>query len=287
VEANTTNSFLEPPASTTTVQAPEARLSWCSGDSRLVGGHSPSGHPSVVDSWLIVDGRLRALELHEERFRRSCAQLLPSLSESTLSDFLLAVRSTLPYTGRWFPRVEAYADSDPELMLWLRPAPNQMSSIALWVPPHPDPRTSPYIKGPDLGVLAAFREQARAEGADDALLCTTDGRALETAHAALVWWREETLCLPALELPTLPSVTRTLLVELARRRGIEVIHEHCDVAELYTLETWTVNALHGIRRVSRWLGTDGPRTAPVVASRAQSWAMALDELMLQELATVG
>jgi branched-subunit amino acid aminotransferase/4-amino-4-deoxychorismate lyase len=130
-------------------------------------------------------------------------------------------------------------------------------------------------------VLAELRERACLAGADDALLCTGDGSVLETAHSSLVWWRDERLYLPAAELPTLPSVTRALVVGLAERRGVTVAFEHIQAHEVSALDAWTLNALHGIRPVSGWLGSTGSRHArSSVGSRPEEWSVALDELMV-------
>ena len=254
----------------------DERLFWFS-DEGLTPDEGASGaEPLVVDSWLVEDGLVRGLDLHEQRFRQACLRLLPSIPERALNDFLTAVRSQLPREGRWFPRVEAHTGACSRLALRLRPAPAYAGPIALWVPPRPDPRVAPRVKGPDLAALSALRERARAAGADDAVLYTVEGTVLETAHSALVWWRGETLCVPAVDLTVLPSVTKTLIVALAERLGIEVNHECCRVDEVVSLRAWTVNALHGIRPVSRWVGSAGVESAASAVALADEWLARLD-----------
>lgn len=205
--------------------------------------------PLVADSWLVADGRVRALDRHLTRFRNSCAALLPDLTP-VLDGFLAGIPQRLPVTGRWFPRIEAYPDEGPErLALRVRPAPEPTGSVALWYPPEPDPRHHPTVKGPDLDVLAALRSRAPS-GTDDALLCTPDGFVLEAAHSAMLWWRGDTLCLPEADLPVLPSVTVSLLLEAAAATGTTVAHERCRPHDLADAEVWSANALHGLRTVS-------------------------------------
>jgi branched-subunit amino acid aminotransferase/4-amino-4-deoxychorismate lyase len=208
--------------------------------------------PLVIDSWLWSQGGARGVDLHEERFRRSCTAILPGLDGVELERFLAAARSALPATGRWFPRLEAYPGG--RLALWLRPAPPPATEARLWVPAEPDRRRRPEMKGPDLGVLAALRAEARSHGADDALLWAADGTVLEAAHAALVWWRDGALCAPDPGLPTLPSITRSLLLGMAAERAVPVRRERIRLRDLDGLEVWAVNALHGIRRVVGWCG---------------------------------
>lgn len=252
-----------------------ARFVWCAG--QLVSDSTPVRQPLIVDSWLMDDGRVRGLAMHERRFSQACTRLLPDLDGSTVRAFLSAVRLKLPRTGCWFPRIEAQRG---QLAVCLRPAPRRTEYATLWIPPDSDPRSSPQIKGPDLAILGELRERARRQGADDALLCAADGSVLEAAHSSLVWWRKDVLCLPTAESSILPSVTRRLLLELVQHRGGAVIRERMRPVELAAVETWTLNALHGIRPVSNWLGLDGAGEAgPPVRSRFREWATALDELM--------
>ncbi|TYK44030.1 aminotransferase class IV [Actinomadura decatromicini] len=234
------------------------------------------GAPAVVDSWLVADGRVRDLMLHGRRFLGACAELAPELSPATVLDFLDAVRHWLPSHGRWFPRIEAYGGPEPGLALWPRPAPAPgAGEVTLWIPPDPDPRVCPTVKGPDLRVLAGLRERAKAVGADDALLYGSGGTVLETAHSALVWWRGDELCVPEADLLVLPSVTRTHLERLAECWRCSVRRESVDLAELPALETWTLNALHGLRPVRAWIGADGRSTAARVSARAADWRRAV------------
>jgi branched-subunit amino acid aminotransferase/4-amino-4-deoxychorismate lyase len=234
--------------------------------------------PLVIDSWLVADGAVRALDMHERRFLDSCTRLLPHLDSENVESFLSQVRLALPSEGRWFPRIEAHAGPQVQLALWLRPAPELKRQTSLWVATEPDARRQPEVKGPDLPALAALRERASQAGADDALLSAPDGTVLEAAHSAIVWWRGETLCVPDAEGSMLPSVTRTLLLGLASGEGIPVIRERLSAVDLQAHETWTLNALHGIRPVPTWLGTGPPRSAPVEQARADVFSAALAEL---------
>jgi branched-subunit amino acid aminotransferase/4-amino-4-deoxychorismate lyase len=257
-----------------------ARLIFRPGEGLRDGKHVTQPAPLVADSWLVADGAALAIEQHERRFRESCRALLPQLDEQVLDGFLGETRAALPREGLWFPRLEAYASPETRLVLWLREAPELEQDTRLWVTAQPDPRRLPRIKGPDLPALAKLRERARSSGADDALLIGRDGAALEAAHAAIVWWRRNTLCMPVAESSLLPSVTRSVVLELARRRGIGLIRERMLPRELPALETWTLNSLHGIRPVTAWHGGPVPQTGAVSRERVDDWSAALAELMV-------
>lgn len=160
---------------------------------------------------------------------------------------------TLPRTGEWFPRVELGPRS-LELRLLLRHAPPLGAGVRVWAAGQSDPRIVPRRKGPDLGTLARVRERAAGQGAEEAVLVVPSGTVLEAATASVLWWEDDTLCLPPPRLPVLPGVTVALVQERARRDGIHVAHRERTVAELDGREVWLVNALHGIRPVTGWTG---------------------------------
>ncbi|MEU9344863.1 aminotransferase class IV [Streptomyces sp. NPDC048278] len=224
----------------------------------------------VADSWLVRDGRVRALDRHRDRFVRSCAEC-EGPPEYRLLEFWRAMTAALPRTGTWFPRVEL---TPHHVRLRLRPAPPLGTTVEVWAAGQPDPRTVPRRKGPDLGALARLRARAAEAGAQEAVLVTPSGVVLEAATTTVLWWEDDTLCLPPPRLPVLPGVTLALIQERAGHTGIRVAHHERTLAELTDREVWLVNALHGIRPVTRWVG--GPIEAGT-AARAPGWQKWLDE----------
>jgi branched-subunit amino acid aminotransferase/4-amino-4-deoxychorismate lyase len=138
-----------------------------------------------------------------------------------------------------------------------------------------DPRRVPRRKGPDLAVLAGLRAWASEQAAQEALLVSGTGLVLEAAHSSVLWWEGDRLCAPDPRLAILPGVTGDLIRERAAGLGIPVMFRRRPPAHLDGREVWLVNALHGIRPVTRWVG------APVVAGpavRAPEWRAWLDGL---------
>ena len=225
----------------------------------------------AADSWLVVDGRVRAVERHWARFGAACRE--HGVGLEALAAFRVEVERAVPAHGRWFPRVELR--DDRELAVRLRPAPAREPTVAAWIADVPDPRRAPRRKGPDLERLAALRERAAAHGAGEAVLRDGAGRLLEGAYTSLLWWDGETLCVVGDDAPILPGVTRALLLELARDRGTPVAQRRPAPHDLAGRETWLVSALHGIRAVTRW--TDGGPAAGG-AARAPGWQALLDGL---------
>ncbi|CAG7845764.1 Aminodeoxychorismate lyase [Pseudoclavibacter triregionum] len=224
----------------------------------------------VADSWLVRDGRVRALERHRARFEGSCAAAGCPVDEA----FWSAVVARLPREGAWFPRVElATGEQAPELRLRVRPAPPLGDRVALQAEPLADQRRAPLVKGPDLELLGRLRDGARSSGADELVLVDPDGRTLETATANLLWWDGATLCRPADALGVFPGVTAALCLDIAAQERIAVREEQAAPEDLREREVWLVNALHGIRSVSGW-GDEA--AAPADDDRLARWRAALD-----------
>ncbi|MEU3771920.1 aminotransferase class IV [Streptomyces sp. NPDC032472] len=246
-------------------------LVW-NGEQRALHPHrdtEPPAELAVADSWLVEDGRARALDLHFDRFSRSCTQHAGA-APAEVAAFLTAVREALPARGRWFPRIELTggAGAQLQLALRLRPAPPPGGPARLWVYEGPDPRAHPRIKGPDLHLLAAVREGAVRAGCDEALLLGPDGELREGAYSSVLWWHGDVLCAPPAEAQVLPGVTRQLLLDLARAEGRTVRLAPARLGDLDGAEVWITSALHGIRPVA---GRIAAGADPAPAHRFAAW----------------
>jgi branched-subunit amino acid aminotransferase/4-amino-4-deoxychorismate lyase len=229
----------------------------------------------AADSWLVEDGRVRAVERHWARFEATCRA--HGVRAGGLAHLRATVAREIPERGRWFPRVELRADG--QLALRVRPAPAREPTVVGWVADIADPRREPRRKGPDLKRLGALRERAKAHGAGEAILSDADGRLLEGAFTSLLWWEEETLWGVPEDAPILPGITRGLLLELARDRGTAVAERRPLLHELADRETWLVSALHGIRVVTGWANGGPPAGG---APRADGWQALLDGLTARQ-----
>ncbi|HET9253623.1 MAG TPA: aminotransferase class IV, partial [Pseudonocardiaceae bacterium] len=249
------------------------RLLWVAAERDFVPADEPDGI-TVMDSWLVENGRMRALSAHIRRFRTACTRMAVPGEQST--EFVHASVRRIPASGRWFPRVElVLTQGTPQFQLWIRPAPPRGDTVRLWISTEPDQRVHPSVKGADLDYLVALRRSAAAAGADEALILSPDGRVREGASTSVLWWRDDVLCAPPETSAVLPGVTRAVLLGLAAERGIRVEIEEPKPHDLAGLEVWAVNALHGIRSVRGWAGTPidaGP------AYRARRWNSRLDRL---------
>ncbi len=236
----------------------------------------------AADSWWVTSGSALALGLHRMRFLDAAAELAerhglaPEVDALDLDSFWDAAIASLPREGDWFPRVELRVQHDAaELLFRLRPAPERRRSITLATHHGSDPRTEPWVKGPDLEAMTRLRTEAQSRGADEAVLLAPEGYVAEGSTTCLVWWVGDALCVPSIELPRIDSVTLRSVLALATATGVDVLHDTVTPGELEGLEVWAVNALHGIRIVTGWI--DGPATAQQ-PGRLDAWRARLDAL---------
>jgi branched-subunit amino acid aminotransferase/4-amino-4-deoxychorismate lyase len=97
-------------------------------------------------------------------------------------------------------------------------------------------------------------EEARARGADDAVLLTAGGHVAEAAIWAVFWWEGDRVCAPTLSLGVLPSVARARVEELTggiyeRRVGLD---------EIRGTPLFVGNAVRGLIEVARFDGDKCP-----------------------------
>jgi len=207
----------------------------------------------VADSFLLVDGQVRSIDKHLDRFRFSVALKHPVLEQEAATFFEAALKM-LPKSGTWFPRLALTSVEPESFVLTLRQAPEITDTVILWTYPKPDPRQDLSVKGPELQLGATIRDQAIAQGADEAILLSADGFISEGSLSSLVWWEGETLVAPSDEIPWLESVTRQEVFEVAQSLGIITQTKKVKPEDLIGKEVWLLSSLQGIRVVKSWLG---------------------------------
>jgi branched-subunit amino acid aminotransferase/4-amino-4-deoxychorismate lyase len=227
----------------------------------------------VADSWLVTDGTTLALGLHRARFLGSMETDARGTTGADM--FWDAAIALIPRRGDWFPRVELQNRSGARLLVFrLRSAPERTNNVAVTTWREADPRTTPLIKGPDLAAMTRVRTTIQPLGASEAVLLE-NGYVVEGAFSGLLWWRGDILCGPPAEFDRVDSVTVRSVLALATALGVETYGEPVTPAELEGTELWSLNALHGIRIVTKWI--DGVALAQK-PGRLAAWRARLDAL---------
>lgn len=228
----------------------------------------------AADSWLVADGTVRALDLHRSRFFATVAAARHTAPD--VDAFWDAAVATIPRTGDWFPRVELRTQTGrPEMLFRLRPAPPLSRSIVLATHRDRDPRTRPRLKGPDLEAMVRLRTSVQALGAGDAVMLTPEGWIADGSTTCLAWWRGDALAIPSDDIARIDSVTLRSVLALATATGVDILHETATPEDVDGCEVWALNAVHGIRIVTEWIG--GPAVAEE-PGRLETWRRRLDAL---------
>lgn len=236
---------------------------------------APSAHPvsglEVADSFLVVDGFALCLERHRTRFLASATER-GWANESSAERFWDAAMAAIPPQGQWFPRLELRRSGDCwSLLLSVRVAPPRRKTVAVATFPGRDPRRAPAIKGPDLLALPELRGRVRSAGADEYVFLH-DGWIADGATTSVLWWRDGDLAVPADDIPRVAGTTASEIVHVAQTSGVRVVPQRATPADLEGAEVWAVNALHGIRMVTSWVGGPTVDSSQSARWRADLWS---------------
>jgi len=96
---------------------------------------------------------------------------------------------------------------------------------------------------------------AREQGADEALLRNSGGRIVEASAANLVGVRDGQVLSPGVAHGALPGITREVILEVAKLRGMSVVEKGFDAADLQTLDE--LFATSSIRELAPIVSVDG------------------------------
>ena len=210
--------------------------------------------------------RVRGLSRHLARFRTSVERATACITDAALHQqdrlhhrveaFLDESLREIAAFGDGFPRLELRMDAGggrPVLHLTLRPLPALGDTVELRTA-GPLELSYPDMKGPNIARLSAVNASLGAE----ALITDATGWVREGATTSLIWWDgEQGRVAPQGE--RVPSITEALIVGDASIRGEPLLPTQATVSEISQHEVWAVNALHGIRSVTRIDRVELPR----------------------------
>ncbi|WP_188726381.1 aminotransferase class IV [Pseudoclavibacter endophyticus] len=240
----------------------------------------PESPTTVIDSFLVRDGRAVRAGAHLERFVAALTSAFGTEAPSRAAVEVVWGEgiASIPREGDWFPlfqarrMLEAEASGAIALDVSVRPAPPLRTTTRLAVAG--DRRRFPLLKGADGERTASDRGTAREAGDDDALYVDAAGHVIEAANGAVIGWRHRpaqpdgpalTLVLPdtdrALPSTTVAAMLDTLGVpagpppapDAGATPDAHPVPPAAVSVERFTPaevdELWYVNALHGITPV--------------------------------------
>ena len=231
----------------------------------------------------VYAGRPFRLERHLERLSESAARLglvvprrIDQLASGALRaagpvDAFLRIYVTPGREGRGEPEALALVGELPPDLEELRARGVALITVRLGIDP---PWLLGGVKSTSYAVNMVALDEAKHQGADDAVFLAREDVVLEGPTTNLWWRRGETLHTPALELGVLAGVTRAVVVEEAPALGYRVEEGSYPVSELLAAdEAFTSSS---VREVMPVVSVDGTRIGdgrPGPAARALQEAL--------------
>ncbi|CAN5166468.1 aminotransferase class IV [soil metagenome] len=194
------------------------------------------GH-GLFETLLSVDGRLIDFAAHAQRMIRGCATLAmpaPDLADLHAAAAAALIAADLDH-GRAAVRLSWSAGSggrgldmpfpcEPRLVASAAPSPSPSGPIRLAVATVRRNESSPTSRLKTLSYLdnVLARSEARAKGADEALMLDLRGHLACVAAGNLFWTRGSRLYTPALSCGVLDGIVRGKVMAAAQAKGVVV-----------------------------------------------------------------
>ena len=214
----------------------------------------------LIETMRVRHGQIPLLERHVARLGRSLVALGGAVPPG---DLAALARGGGAEAGEGADRIVRLAvrDGVPSVMTRDMP-PHSPPVVIVATEPH-----APYPhKTTARGVFDRALAEARAQGADDALLVTAAGAIAEGTTWSLFWWEGDRLCTPALDLGILPGVGRARVMELVRVAEVRVT-----AAAFAGRSLFLVNAVRGIVPIGSFRGRDVPLDARTAELSRRFW----------------
>jgi branched-chain amino acid aminotransferase len=231
----------------------------------------------LFETMLALDGTPVFLDRHLARLRDGCTRLGWSTSFQELPEIAneLLVRNQLT-TGRARIRLAITAGAGPldqlasgsDFLLWMiaLPVGETPQDIAVNIAPWPRNERSPLVglKCASYAENLLALDHARRAGFQETLFLNIAGHLCEAATANLFLVKNHALLTPPLESGCLPGIARDVVLDLARRCGIEtrtetLLPDDLDAADEVFL-TSSINGLVSVLQVGRNAHPAGPIT---------------------------
>jgi branched-subunit amino acid aminotransferase/4-amino-4-deoxychorismate lyase len=203
----------------------------------------------VFETIRVRDGQAPLLTRHATRLAAACRALELSLSGESLEQLVAPWLGA----GEVVVRVEAGLRG---ATVTTRPVPPP-APLAVIV------ATTRHVSYPfkvtERSAFVAAQGEARAVGADDALLLTASGLVAEGTVWSIFWWEGDRLATPPLALGLLPGVGRARVLELE-----QAVERERTPVEIAQRSAFATNAVRGVVPITRLAGhplPDHPRTA--------------------------
>lgn len=218
---------------------------------------------AIFETMRVRDGEIPLLGRHMERFSRNQEAMGLELLPSDCRRRLESTASERP--DDHVVRVE-WDGSELDIETRDLPQPGKLALVVSSVI-HP----GYLIKTTDREPFDRARREARALGADEAILLTRDGFLAEGTIFSVGWFAADVLMLPALSLKILPGIGRARVLECAARLGMEVAEGMFLPEKLRDRPAFATTSVRGVVGVSTLDGVPLPKHPAVEKLAAMFW----------------
>ena len=222
------------------------------------------GH-GLFETVLFADGALVAWEAHLDRLIRGCPVLglpTPDLEAcQRAAEYALAAVGAPPRAavrlnwsaGSGGRGLEPPAELRPQLTATAAPVTASDTPVSLSVAQVRRNAASLVSRLKTLSYLdnVLARVEARAAGADEALMLNTDGHVACAAPANVFWIKGGVVRTPALECGVLDGIVRAQVLVACARLSVPTVEVQAPLADLRGAAIFVTNSLVGVRPVSR------------------------------------
>ena len=226
----------------------------------------------LFETILAEQGQPVRLEQHLDRLGRGCDVLgLEPPDRTTARSAVAAALAGIGLAGRSVVRLTLTAGSGrglerppgatPRLIAIASAASSPLGPVSLAIVAIRRNETSPAARIKSLSYLdnVLARRQARALGAEEAVMLNTLGEVACAAAANLFWIEKGRLCTPALACGVLDGIKRAEVLAAAAAMGVETIEARAGLEALDGAEgVFLTNSLIGVRPATRLDGRDLP-----------------------------
>ena len=226
----------------------------------------------VFETMGVFDGSLSLWSAHLRRLERGADALgIPFQPRRDLPDIALELLAREPGDDVLRLTLSAGVQGDPTWCMTTRRRVASDGPVRLHVASPMAPRRNAAIKTTSRALYAILLREARASGADDALLLGADGGVLETTTANVFFWVGDELRTPRLDGCVLPGVAREAMIGSLAAVSARVEESDWTITDIENGDGFFVtNAVYGPRPATL-PNVDAVMLRPVVR---EAWRLA-------------
>ena len=197
-----------------------------------------------ISTFMMRDGRAANLDAHVTRLREEAAHNPHAIVQ-------VRERLRTARVGVFRPIIKVGSTT---IDVELHPAVVGRDEVTVDAEGILDQRRRPNRKGPDFGWQVRQRNMLRHSGSDAGLLIDARGMVIQGVFSSILFLQDGTAHISAHPRAT-ESITLNATLDMLTEAGVSVVEhpEGLTMSQLRGNETWLLNSVEGVRKVTGWL----------------------------------